>query len=77
MKDSRASCGGITMECVKPIRYHAPQGPTRQMRAKVGLGGENCGPSGTQGKYDLPATSSGRPGLRGQRLGNSPAQGKR
>ena len=50
MPDSRAYCGGVRMEDVKPLRYSPPVGPTQQMRAKPGLGGTNHGNCGTQGK---------------------------
>lgn len=45
---SRAVCGGVIEP--KPLPYRPPVGPTQQMRAKVGLGGTNYGPCGTQGK---------------------------
>lgn len=35
----------------KPLPYCPPQGPTDQMRQGPGLGGDNCGNTGTQGKY--------------------------
>jgi hypothetical protein len=45
----RAECGGVEMEDVKPLPYSKPKGPTDQMRARPGLGGEVY-PCGTQGK---------------------------
>lgn len=45
----RASNGGQMMP--KPIPYSPPKGPTEQMRQKPGLGGDNCGNKGTQGKH--------------------------
>lgn len=47
---SRAECGGVKMEYVKPIPYSPPRGPTEQMRQRPGLGGTNHGNSGTQGR---------------------------
>jgi hypothetical protein len=45
----RASSGGVTQ--AKPLPYSKPQGPTGQMREGPGLGGDNLGNSGTQGKH--------------------------
>jgi hypothetical protein len=45
----RATNGGQQMP--KPLPYSPPQGPTGQMRQGPGLGGDNCGQCGTQGKY--------------------------
>lgn len=45
----RATNGGCCEP--KPIRYSPPQGPTGQMRQGPGLGGDNCGTNGTQGKH--------------------------
>ncbi len=49
--------------------YCPPTGPIGISRVGVGLGGENCGPAGTQGKYDTPVSESGSPGLHGRDKG--------
>lgn len=35
----------------KPLPYSPPQGPKDQMRQGPGLGGDNKGSSGTQGRH--------------------------
>lgn len=42
----RASSGGV--ESAKPLPYSPPKGPIGIMHSGPGLGGENCGNSGTQ-----------------------------
>lgn len=46
---ARATSGGVT-EC-KDLPYSPPVGPKGQSHNTVGLGGDNCGPSGTQGRH--------------------------
>ena len=36
---------------VKPLPYSPPVGPTSQSREAPGLGGDNSGKSGTQGRH--------------------------
>lgn len=49
MGGNRATNGG---QCEpKEIKYSPPQGPTGQSRQGPGLGGDNHGPCGTQGKH--------------------------
>jgi hypothetical protein len=65
---ARASSGGIT--AARDVnRYQKPQGPTSIGNRKVGLGGDNYGPSGFQGQTTCPPVSSqgGGPGLGGSR----------
>jgi len=45
----RATSGGVTE--AKSLPYSAPKGPTGQMREGPGLGGDNHGCCGTQGKH--------------------------
>lgn len=45
----RATSGGV--KAAKPLPYSPPVGPTSHMERKVGLGGTNHGPCGTQGKH--------------------------
>lgn len=45
---ARATNGG--QQTPKPLAYSPPVGPTGQMRQGPGLGGENYGCCGTQGK---------------------------
>jgi hypothetical protein len=45
----RAECGGVSE--AKPLPYDPPKGPAEHMRAKPGLGGDNHGNKGTQGKH--------------------------
>jgi hypothetical protein len=45
----RATKGGETT--AKPIRYDPPLGPKGIGHEGPGLGGDNCGCCGTQGKY--------------------------
>lgn len=50
MGDNRATNGGEMP--VKDVRnYCPPQGPTGQSRQGPGLGGDNHGTNGTQGKH--------------------------
>lgn len=58
---------------VKPLSYSPPKGPTNQMRARPGLGGDNLGKCGTQGSYSSPR-ESGSPGLHGDNRGNKGSQ---
>lgn len=58
---------------VKPLPYSPPKGPTNQMRARPGLGGDNLGQCGTQGSYSAPS-ESGSPGLHGTNKGNQGSQ---
>lgn len=45
----RATNGGQMEK--KDLSYSAPVGPKGQMHEGVGLGGDNCGTCGTQGKH--------------------------
>ncbi len=64
----RASSGGI--ERFRDVMgYSPPCGPIGISRVGVGLGGENCGNTGTQGKYSTKVSESGSPGLGGDREG--------
>lgn len=57
------------------MNYATPQGPMGIMgHNKPGLGGENCGNAGTQGKTTCRGDSSGSPGLHGTNKGNSGSQ---
>lgn len=47
---ARAECGGVRPGEEKPLAYSPPKGPTQQMRARPGLGG-NVHMCGTQGKH--------------------------
>lgn len=59
---ARASCGGVTQ--AKELPYSVPVGPTTFGHQGPGLAERNnYGNAGSQGKYDLPATSSGAPGI--------------
>jgi hypothetical protein len=51
------------------MNYAEPQGPKRNYPAAPGLGADNYGCCGTQGKYGVSAASSGRPGLGGENRG--------
>lgn len=68
------SKGGITE--AKSLSYSTPQGPTQQMRSAVGLGGDSCGKSGTQGPASPRPESSGSPGLGGTNYGCCGSQGR-
>jgi hypothetical protein len=46
---SRASCGGVTMKDKKDLPYSPPTGIKNQTRGP-GLGAQNLGNCGTQGK---------------------------
>ena len=46
-------------------RYRPPVGPKGLDNSGPGLGGENCGPGGTQGATSCNARTSGGPGQRG------------
>ena len=49
---------------VKPIKYATPQGPTKQIRAKVGLGGDNYPRGGAGGAgFKKPMMTSGSAGM--------------
>jgi hypothetical protein len=59
---ARASGGGC-MD-VKNVPYNAPVGPTTFSHNAPGLANRNnYGNAGSQGKYDLPASTSGSPGI--------------
>ena len=49
MNDNRATNGG--QQTMKDIVYSPPQGPKDQMRQGPGLGGDNHGTCGTQGRH--------------------------
>ena len=56
--------------------YADPYGPKNRTTGP-GLGQDNCGNSGTQGKGSCNPSSSGSPGLGGRNLTNCGSQGKR
>ena len=61
-QEPRATRGGV-MEA-KSLPYSTPVGPTTFGHNSPGLAERNnYGNAGSQGKYDLPATSSGSPGI--------------
>ena len=66
-KPQAAPCtkGGMLMEDKKDVMGYAnPVGPTTFGHNSPGLAQRNnYGNAGSQGKYDLPATSSGAPGI--------------
>jgi hypothetical protein len=68
------SKGGVTE--AKSLDYSPPQGPKGQMHESVGLGGDNCGPCGTQGPKSPAPETSGGPGLGGTNHGCCGSQGK-
>lgn len=47
---SRTTCGGDMTDCVKPLPYKPPVGPTNMMQKGPGIHGTNHGNCGTQGK---------------------------
>lgn len=49
--------------------YCPPQGPIGIGHSGPGLGGHNCGNTGSQGPYDDDYETSGSPGLHGQNEG--------
>jgi hypothetical protein len=58
----RATCGGV-MEA-KSLPYSTPVGPTTFSHKGPGLAERNnYGNAGSQGKYGLPTTTSGSPGI--------------
>ncbi len=62
---------------MRPVmNYQSPKGPTGQMRSAVGLGGDDCGKSGTQGEAKSSPSSSGSPGLGGTNHGCCGSQGR-
>ena len=63
---ARASSGGIT-SARGVNKYQKPQGPTSIGNRRVGLGGDNLGPCGTQGSYSTPVSEGGGVGLGGDR----------
>jgi hypothetical protein len=71
----RASNGGVMPE-KDVMGYKPPTGIKNQTRGP-GLGQDNYGNCGTQGKYSTGAGSSGMPGLGGENLNTSGTQGKR
>lgn len=73
----RAECGGVTMKDKKDLPYSMPQGPKGQMHQGPGLGQNNYGNCGTQGKGNQRIGSSGRAGIGGENRGKSGTQGKR
>lgn len=66
--------GGVTQS--KPLDYSPPQGPVGQSHSGPGLGGDNCGPCGTQGPKSPAPESSGSPGIGGTNHGCCGSQGK-
>ena len=65
----KPTCGDIP-------NYSEPVGPKRNYPAAPGLGADNYGCGGTQGKSSVGASESGRPGLGGENRGMG-TQGKR
>ncbi len=64
----RATRGGV--ERFRDVMgYSPPKGPTSIGNRGVGLGGDNLGCRGTQGKYGVGASESGSPGLGGDNQG--------
>lgn len=62
---ARVSSGGITRS--RDVnRYQKPQGPTSIGNRRVGLGGDNLGVCGTQGRHGM-GSEGGSPGLHGER----------
>ena len=65
---ARATSGGVK-QARDVMGYRPPQGPTSIGNRGVGLGGENLGVCGTQGKYGTGVSESGSPGLHGENRG--------
>ncbi len=70
----RATSGGVTRSR-DVMDYQPPTGPIGIGHTGPGLGGDNCGPCGTQGHYDTDASESGSPGLGGQNKGHGTNRG--
>jgi hypothetical protein len=63
----RATSGGVTE--AKPLPYDPPMGPIGIGHKGVGLGGDNYGNTGTQGKSSNRAEEGGSPGIGGNNRG--------
>ena len=74
IEGNRPTSGGVE-RARDVMNYQAPQGPMGIMgNNRPGLGGENCGNAGTQGKSSCGPGGSGSPGLHGTNKGNSGTQ---
>jgi hypothetical protein len=71
----RASNGG--KQTPRDVMNYAPPTGIKNQTRGPGLGQNNYGNCGTQGKSSTGAGTSGRAGLGGTNRSNSPAQGKR
>lgn len=58
---------------VKPLPYSPPTGIKNQTTGP-GLGQDNLGSAGTQGRHSGGSSSSGRPGIGGENCGNMGSQ---
>ena len=64
-----STCGGVLMGDKRDVmNYQPPTGPTSISNRRVGLGGENVGNAGTQGKYSTNVSEGGKVGLGGENL---------
>jgi hypothetical protein len=73
---NRASKGGMMMSDKKDLPYSMPYGP-KNCTSGPGLGADNYGNCGTQGKSSTRMSDGGTVGLGGKNRGMSPTQGKR
>ena len=70
MPRSKKLDGGIEMDDKCDVmNYRAPYGPSSISNCGPGLGGDNCGNSGSQGKSSTRMYESGSPGLGGRNKG--------